>query len=101
MQERYHEYILRKLRETRDEDIMPTYNFRNKETGEEIEVLMKISELDEYKANNPHMEQFLKKPPLLARESRDIISRTPDGFNDVLKSIKKGSGRNTTIHTKN
>ena len=80
---------------------MPTYNFRNKETGEETELLMKISELDQYKKENPHLEQFLKGAPMLAREGRDAIAKTPDGFTDVLKSIKKASGKNTTINTKN
>lgn len=80
---------------------MPTYNFRNIQTGEEFELTMKISELDEYKQNNPDMQQFLTSAPTLAREASDIISKTPDGFNDVLKSIKKASGKNHTIHTKN
>jgi hypothetical protein len=38
---------------------MPTYNFRNKDTGEETEITMSMSELDQYKEDNPHLEQFL------------------------------------------
>ena len=30
---------------------MPTYNFRNTETEEEFEVVIKIAELDDYKKN--------------------------------------------------
>ena len=37
--------------------IMPSYDFKNTETGEVTELFMKISELDEYKKNNPHMKQ--------------------------------------------
>lgn len=79
---------------------MPTYNFRNKETGEEFEVLMRISELDQYKIDNPNMEQFLKAPPKLVSMVGSLHSRTSDGFKDVLNKIKDGSGKNNTIKTK-
>jgi len=79
---------------------MPTYNFRNKETGEEIEVLMRISELDKYKKDNPHMEQFLKAAPRIVSMVGSLHSRTSDGFKDVLNKIKDGSGKNNTIKTK-
>ena len=79
---------------------MPIYNFRNKETGEETEVMMRIAELDQYKEDNPHLEQFLKGAPASVGMVRDMYSRVPDGFNDVIKQIKKGSGMRNTIKTK-
>ena len=79
---------------------MPTYNFRNKETGEETEVLMRISELDKYKEDNAHLEQFLKAPPKIISMAGSLHSRTSDGFKDVLNKIKDGSGSNNTIKTK-
>ena len=79
---------------------MPTYNFRNKETGEETEVLMRISELEKYKEDKPHLEQFLKAPPRLVSMLGSLHSRTSDGFKDVLNKIKDGSGSNKTIKTK-
>ena len=79
---------------------MPTYNFRNKDTGEEFEVLMRISELDKYKEDNPHMKQFLKVPPRLVSMVGNLHSRTDDGFKDVLNKIKSSSGQNNTIKTK-
>ena len=79
---------------------MPIYNFRNKETGEETTELMKISELDQFKADNPHLEQFLTGAPANVGMVRDMYSRVPDGFNDVVKQIKKGSGMRNTIKTK-
>lgn len=36
---------------------MPTYNFYNKNTDENFEKFMKISELDQYKLDNPHISQ--------------------------------------------
>ena len=35
---------------------MPTYNFRNKETGEISEHRMSYTVLDEFKSNNPELE---------------------------------------------
>lgn len=32
---------------------MPTYVFRNKETGEQFEQVMRMSELDPFRADNP------------------------------------------------
>jgi hypothetical protein len=36
---------------------MPTYNFYNEETKEEFEGFMKMSQLDQYKSDNPHIKQ--------------------------------------------
>lgn len=37
---------------------MPTYQFLNKNTGEIEEHTMRIAELDEFKAENSHLERF-------------------------------------------
>lgn len=79
---------------------MPTYNFRNKETGDEYEVFMSMSELDKYKEDNPHMMQILKSPPKIVSMVGSLHGRTSDGFKDVLNKIKDGSGKNNTIKTK-
>lgn len=80
---------------------MPTYNFRNIETGEETEVIMRIAELDNYKANHPELQQILKSPPKIVSDIGGVLSKTDGGWNDTLKRIKAGAGRNNTIHTKN
>ena len=79
---------------------MPTYNFRDLETGEVTEVMMKISELDDYKQENPHLQQFLTKAPALSSDGGGGGLKIDNGFNDVLKKIKAGSGRVNTINTK-
>jgi hypothetical protein len=79
---------------------MPTYSFRNKETGEEFDTLLKMSELDEFKSKNPQLEQFLSSPPKIVSMVGTLHSKTSDGFTDVLKKIKSGSGANNTIRTK-
>lgn len=74
---------------------MPTYTFKVKETGEEFDLVLKISQLDEFKADHPHLEQVLGKTTMVSG-----VNLKPDnGFRDVLKSIKKASGRGSNIET--
>lgn len=65
---------------------MPNYNFRDNETGEEIEVFMKISELDEFKENNPNLTQFLTGAPGFARNSTGGI-KNDDGWKENMARI--------------
>jgi len=69
---------------------MPLYDFRNKETGEIIEVRMSFTELDKYKQDNPHLEQYHGNFPGVVADA-GIRNKVPDGFRDVLKSIKKAN----------
>ena len=76
---------------------MPTYQFRDKETGEISEVRMSFTLLDKYKEDNPNLEQYHDSFPGVVG-SAGIKNQVPDGFRDVLKSIKKaniGSDFNT------
>ncbi len=41
---------------------MPTYSFRNKETGETFDIFMKMSELDQYMEDHPELEKLLSAP---------------------------------------
>ena len=45
--------------------IMPTYSFRDKQTGETFDVFMSISELDEFLTNHPELEKLLSAPHFL------------------------------------
>lgn len=68
---------------------MPIYEFRDKETGEIKPVLLKISELDDYKVNNSHLEQYFSDAPSLIG-GRDMSGgRLPEGFKDKLRDIKQ------------
>jgi hypothetical protein len=81
---------------------MPCYNFRNKETGEIKEVNMRISDLAEWKEENPGWVSYFPMGSKVnfTSESQDIISKTPEGFNDLMNQIKSESGRDNTIRTK-
>ena len=43
----------------------PTYSFRDTETGEEFDVFMSVSELDEYLEDNPNLKKLLSAPNFL------------------------------------
>lgn len=66
---------------------MPTYDFKNKDTGEVFEKILKISELDEFKKNNPNLEiQF--STPALCNSVRMSGGLTKGGaFKEVLQKI--------------
>ena len=69
---------------------MPTYSFRNKETGEEFNEIMSIHKLDQYKLDNPHLEQLLGTPPI-GDPVRLGMKKPDDTFRDILKQIKKNT----------
>jgi hypothetical protein len=70
---------------------MPTYNFRNKSTGEEKEVLLRISELDQWKDDNPDWEQFLTAAPSIGgrNTTMNFNAKVPDWHKDNMKEMKK------------
>lgn len=77
---------------------MPTYDFRNKQTGEITERIMSISERTQYLADNPHIEQVLLSAPQV---NADPIGRNQHGkaFKEVLNKIHSGTAGSTMNHT--
>lgn len=68
---------------------MPTYTFRNKETGEEFTELMSMSEHDTYLDDKPHLEQVVTAP-LIVDPVNIGISKPPSDFQKyVLGRIKE------------
>jgi len=47
---------------------MPTYSFRDKHTGEEFDVFMSISELDQFLLDHPELEKLLSAPHFLGAQ---------------------------------
>jgi hypothetical protein len=66
---------------------MPTYTFRDKNTDEVFDKMMKISEREQYLSDNPHIVTVVTAPGV----NRELTSNMkPDqGFRDVLREIKK------------
>lgn len=76
---------------------MPTYTFKDSRTDETVEFKLRISELDNFKSENPHLQQVvLSSAQLVSGTDR---MKPDDNFRDVLKSIKKASGRRNHINT--
>lgn len=44
---------------------MPTYSFKDKNTGKEFDAFMSISELDKFLEDNPHLEKLISAPCFL------------------------------------
>jgi hypothetical protein len=73
---------------------MPSYNFRNNETGEEFTENMKWSEVDDFcKEKN-----CIQIPSGSHIGFNSVTFKPADSFRDILKTIKK-KHHNSTINT--
>lgn len=67
---------------------MPYYTFIDKETGEEFEHMLSISERDVFLEKNPNLTQKLTTPAI-GDPVRQGITKTPDGFQQLLNNARK------------
>lgn len=67
---------------------MPTYQFRNINTGEELEVFMKIAELDAFREANPHLQSIIGAP-MICDPVRVGARKMDSGFKEVLQKINE------------
>lgn len=74
---------------------MANYTFLDTKTDKEFDIDMPISELDNYKAQNPHLQQLIKTAPAIADPTRLGIKKPDSGFRDVLKKVKSAHVRST------
>lgn len=75
---------------------MPYYTLKNNETGDTEDIICTYEEMKSRLEQNPHLQQVLSSPRIVSG-IKDVRSRTPDGFKDVLRKVKKGSGKTNTI----
>ena len=66
---------------------MQTYVFRNKEPGEQVEKLMKISELDSFRADNPQLETVIHAVAFGDPTKLSSTRKFDTGFKEVLQRI--------------
>ena len=64
---------------------MPTYNFIDTETNEEFEVVMKISEREEFLKENPQVQPIITAPALISGSGS--YQKVPEGFKEVLAKV--------------
>ena len=83
---------------------MPIYDFKNTETGEiEENKIMSISQREQYLKDNPHMTPHIASAPPIGDPIKLGVTKTPDSFNDLLKTIKKETSKGSeksTINTR-
>lgn len=81
---------------------MPSYTFKNLNTGEEWTDIMSISEREEFLSKNPQVQQQLTSAPALGDSIRLGLRKPDDGFRDRLREIKKAHSKGftrSTVHT--
>ena len=77
---------------------MPTYAFRNNDTGEEYTDFMSISDLEVYLKEN-NVTQLVNGSPAIV--SGRGMTKPDNGFRDLLKNIKKQHSKGTSGSTVN
>jgi|TARA_B110000908_G_scaffold100026_1_gene118063 hypothetical protein len=75
---------------------MPTYTMINKETGQEQDMILSLSERDILIADGNHTQKL--SVPKIVSGVGGTARLTSDGWKDTLREIKKGSGRDNTIN---
>jgi hypothetical protein len=78
---------------------MPQYEFKNKETGEVIDVILRISEYDQWKNDNPNWVRYHSpaSTPKLISGVKSAMTMAGKDWESHLKNIKKNSGKDNTI----
>ena len=66
---------------------MPTYTFRDTITDQYFEVVLRISELDEFKESNPEYERVITPSNIVATTASNFDSITDDGWKENLQRI--------------
>ena len=70
---------------------MPTYDFINTKTDEiSLDVLMTISDKEQYMKDNPHMKQHYTKVPGIVSSSGMNHNVDNHGFKEVLQKVGEG-----------
>lgn len=76
---------------------MPVYTIRNNSTEEYVEVNMPYEDFKEFLQGNPEFTQVFKMPATVTgRMSTHRMAG--EGWQDVLKKVKKASGKDAKIN---
>jgi hypothetical protein len=76
---------------------MPVYEFKNSETNEIVEKILRISEYDQFVKDNPELVRHYSTAPSLTSDSISPLTRAGKEWENHLSNIKKNSGRDNTI----
>ena len=73
---------------------MPTYRFKNKETGEEHTDFMSISAMEQYLADNPHISPMLTQINIVDPTGIGVSKPPSDFSKHVLGKVAQMPGSN-------
>lgn len=76
---------------------MPTYNFRNKTTGEEYEKFLSMSERETYLKDNPDVEQILTAIAVVDPVRVGVTKPPTDFTKYVLGRVKEKNPLGTAL----
>ena len=68
---------------------MPTYEFKNTDTGETFEKILKLSDREYYLKDNPHIQQIHTATTPVIEAARLGLMKPDQGFRDILSSMKQ------------
>ena len=77
---------------------MPVYTLKDTKTQAQWDVVMSYDDLQIVLDENPDFLHVLKPIKIAPNAGRSNISRAGDGWKDVLKEVKKNSGRRNNIN---
>jgi len=77
---------------------MPLYEFKDKVTGEVTEKMCSFSAREEYLKDNTNLEVVMGCPKLISMQG-SALGKTSGDWKDLIKRVKKGSGRGNTINS--
>ena len=66
---------------------MPRYDFKNMKTGEVKEYTMSWKDLDQFKKENPDLQQQIGAPNMITRRDGDVLKKAGSGWNEVLQKV--------------
>lgn len=75
---------------------MPTYNLKRISTQEYSEIQCSYDQLQMVLDADEDLIQVLRAPSLVS-DTKSTLTRAGQGWQDLLKTIKKNSGRRNTI----
>jgi len=67
---------------------MPIYSFKNTETGEEFDLMLKLADRETYLKENPNLKQIITGSAPLIDSARLGRAKPDQGFRDLLTSMK-------------
>ena len=66
---------------------MPRYDFKNMKTGEVKEYSMSWKDLDQFKKDNPNLQQQILPSNFITRRDGDVLKKAGAGWNEVLQKV--------------